>query len=75
VGDVRVELRALGRWLCSVWSFGHGIPEGADEGPGLSAGSESVSGIGLCKRADPMDKVEEAVLHLSIVKRTGHATR
>ena len=59
MGDVRVELRALGRWLCSVWSFGHGIPEGADDGPGLRAGNESVSGIGLCKRAEPTDKVEE----------------
>ena len=40
-------------------SLGHGIPEGADDGPGLSAGRESASGIGRFKLADPTERAAE----------------
>lgn len=46
---------ALGRSSETRSSFGHGIPDGADEGPGLSAGSDSSSG-GFDVAARPAEK-------------------
>lgn len=46
---------ALGRSSGTFSSFGHGMPEGAEEGPGLSAGSDSSSG-GFEDVARPAEK-------------------
>lgn len=59
VGDALTELMALGLWLCSELSLGHGIPEGAEDGPGLRAGSESSSGTDLWEPAALRDRAAE----------------
>jgi len=46
---------ARGRSSGTFSSFDHGIPEGAEEGPGLSPGSDSSSG-GLAVAASPAEK-------------------